>query len=168
MSLATNTRVQMGKRLLQDLQLAVPQFTYTQSEYTDGNGAYDAILSITDSSANPIALVAIVAKSFFGFNVVAELSSNAAVGLPETDCFFVMDTSIGSITYDSVAQMLHETFRLGAASTQIINQSAAHGFTAMQALVFPGYTIPSTPVTPSYANVTSTIANDARLGAVGA
>lgn len=81
MALASNQKEQMAKRLKQDLELLAPEFTASMA---------DSSTVELKSGSTVIALLSIRQRSFSGFNVVAELSSSAAEGLPEHEMWLVV------------------------------------------------------------------------------
>lgn len=146
MALATNTKQQMIKRLKRDLELAHPEIAIVDSPDASGNPGL--MLSIASVDVSHILLKS---RSFNGFNVVAELSSSAAEGLPETDLFLQIDNNAAGMSYDVAAKIMHKAGKLGCSVIKLIASAASPA--AANAID---------------ANVTSEIANDARLGAVGA
>lgn len=85
MALATNQKEQMAKRLQADAQILAPEFAVSST--TDANGNPVVLFK---SGATVIAEMAIVPRSFNGFQIVAELSSSAAQGLPENEMWLVV------------------------------------------------------------------------------
>jgi len=87
MPLANNQREQLAKRLKADIELREPDFIVTPETASTG----EPILKIEDSGGT-IAFAAISKREFAGFNVVAELSSSAAEGLPEHITWLAVDS----------------------------------------------------------------------------
>jgi hypothetical protein len=146
MSLPTNSRIQMMKRLKQDIQYSIPSLTITDSPLSTGEPGIMLSVSGTD-----VAHVAIKGRDFNGFNVVADLSSSAAVGFPESELFLQIDTNAAGMDYNMAAKIMHNVSKLGCSINKVIASTASPA--AANAVD---------------ANVTAEIANDARLGAVGA
>jgi hypothetical protein len=135
------------ERLTRDLQLIAPEFTLVSDQLPDGSPA----LKIEDASANIIAYVAINPLHFNGFQVVAELSSSAAEGLPEHRMWLAINTSQSAMNYNEAAVLVQATARIGCAQLNLIVTTSA----LSSAII-------------ADANITRVIPNDARLGASGA
>jgi hypothetical protein len=153
MALATNTRYQLAARLVADLQLT-NGMTVTQSQ-TLGNGgnpgcpvAGDPLLTVFNSAGTKIALISVDQLTFNGFNVVAELSSSAAVGLPEHTIYLL----------ENSANTQLDTSLLAATVKRMSTATIKFGFTAVGNL---------TEANLSDANIAYQLPNDARLGASG-
>ena len=146
MSLPTNSRIQMMKRLKQDIQYSIPSLTITDSPLSTGEPGLMLSVAGVDVSH-----VSIKGRDFNGFNVVADLSSSAAVGFPESELFLQLDTNAVGMDYNMSSRIMHNVAKLGCSITKLIASTAS----------------PS-PANALDANVTAEIANDARLGAVGA
>jgi hypothetical protein len=146
MALANNQRFQLMKRFKRDLQIVGPE--YFQSDDALANG--DPALKLALSSGGPVvAYVAITRKTFNGFQVVAELSSSAAEGLPEHDMWLAIDnTAIDVLKMAKLSSFAH---RIGAASLKIVSAGA-----------------PPTSASIAESNVSLELPNDPRIGASGA
>lgn len=142
MALANNQRHQMAKRLNADIPKL--EATYTAS-LVDYNGDPEVI--VKDSSAVVVARILLKQRSFSGFNVVAELSSSAAEGLPEHECWLDMKDSL---TFDKIAKLVKACDQVGASSLKILSSAAPAEADLIDA------------------NVLAEIPNNARLGATGA
>jgi hypothetical protein len=155
MSLATNTRDQIVRRLKRNIELTVPNSTVVLSQCTsaDAVAAGESPSLIVSISAVAVAYIAALPKSFNGFNVVAELSSTSANGLPETDLFLQFDEAAASYSIDAVQRLVYQCGRMGCSELDIINTSAEETLDGSEIL---------------YANITTQIANDPSLGGVGA
>lgn len=141
MALANNQRDQLAKRLKADIEVR-EGYTVDLSYLSSG----DPLLTIKNTSATIIAYCSIARRSFDGFNVVAELSSSAAEGLPEHVAYMLVDSDEA----DAVkAKLSVYAYSLGCSSTKL-------GFKAV---------IASSDLVD--ANVNAEIPNSARLGAVG-
>jgi len=150
MALANNQRYQLAERLQADLQLT-NGMTVTSSQTTGTNyaGAVgDPLLLVADSAGTNVALIWITQRTFNAFNVVAELSQSAAVGLPEHICYQLTNSGGSQIDTTLVAAIVK---RLGTSSVQ-------YGFVAVGSLTEANLTL---------ANVTFELPNDSRLGASG-
>jgi hypothetical protein len=151
MSLATNTRIQLGERLQADLRLREPSWTistaYALGTTPTGPNAGDPLISVV-VSGSLVAEVALSAMQFNGFNVVAELSSSAAQGLPETVAYLLTDTTQSQLV----------TQKLGAYVKQLGTAALNVGFVASASINEAAF-VPS--------NIAFTIVNDARSGAAG-
>jgi hypothetical protein len=153
MALATNTRDQLGKRLAADLALT-NGMTVTVAQ-TLGNGgnpgcpiAGDPLLTVFNSAGTKIALISIDQFTFNGFNVVAELSSSAAVGLPEHMTYLLVNSAASQLDTSLLSAVVK---RLGTATIK-------YGFVAVGSL---------TEANLSDANIAFQLPNDSRLGASG-
>lgn len=146
MSLSTNSRQQMIKRIKQDIKFSMPAVVTTDAP--QANGEPGIMLSIAGVNVSHIALSP---RSFNGFQVVAELSSSAAEGFPETDLYLQLDTDAAGMNHNVAAQIVHNASKLGCSMIKMIASTASPA--AANAID---------------ANVTAEIPNDARLGAVGA
>jgi hypothetical protein len=147
MSLASNHRFQLMKRLKRDMELAAPEFALSDESVDSGaNPALRLKIAGTD-----VALIAIRRKSFNGFQVVAELSSSSAEGLPEHDMWVQVDTDAAGVTVAKAAKIASMAAKIGCASMKLVFSTAAP---AEAQLI--------------EANISEDIGNDARLGATGA
>lgn len=145
MALATNTRIQMMKRLKRDIQLSIPSLVITDSPAGSEPGIMLSVAGVD------VAHASIKPKTFNGFNVVAELSSSAAEGYPESELYLQIDTNAVGMDYNMAAKIMHNASKLGCSLIKLIASTAAPD-----------------PANAIDSNVTAEIANDARLGAVGA
>ena len=100
MPLANNQRDQLGDRLEADIKLREPGFTVTRA-----TGATGEPILLVDSGSGVDAAFCISKRTFSGFNVVAELSSSAAEGLPEHICWVAVDTGASQILSMKYMQM---------------------------------------------------------------
>lgn len=148
MALASNTKEQLAKRLKADLQVRFPTYTVNVSSAAGGQvpTAGDPLLTIINASSVTVAVVAIDRLSYNGFNVVAELSSSAAEGLPE----HVMN----ALVLSSAGQLV--TAQLFMAFKELSTASIRFGF---------GATVNETNL--STANLVNEWANTARYGQSG-
>lgn len=141
MALASNTKEQLAKRLKADIELR-EGYTAELGQLASG----DPVLTIKDASATLLAYCSIARRSFNGFNVVAELSSSAAEGLPEHIAYLLMDSDNSALINSKLAVYVSQ---LGCSSMKL-------GFKS---------TIATSDLTD--ANVNAEIPNSARYGAVG-
>lgn len=88
MALASNTREQLAKRLKAEIEVREIGFVADMGLTSAG----DPLLTIKNASGTTVAYASIARRSYNGFNVVAELSSSAAEGLPEHVLFMLMDS----------------------------------------------------------------------------
>lgn len=141
MALASNTKEQLAKRLKADIELRDSSLTVV----SDVSSAGDPVLTIK-SGATVVGLCMISRRSFAGFNVVAELSSSAAEGLPEHVAFLLQLNTNSQLLTAKLAMVVKQ---LGTSSVQL-------GFKAA-------------PVIADLvaANVSEEIPNDSRVGAAG-
>ena len=146
MALQTNQRQQMIKRIKQTIKLSIPSVTVSDAPLASGEPGIMLTIASVD-----VAHISLQPKTFNGFNVVAELSTSAAVGFPETELFLQLDTAAAGMSYDMAAIIMHNASKLGCSSIKVIASTASPA--AANAVD---------------ANVTSEIANDAILGSVGA
>lgn len=100
MPLANNQKEQLADRLEADIKLREPSFTVTRDL-----GASDEPILLVDSGSGVDAAFAISKRTFDGFNVVAELSSSAAEGLPEHIAWVAVDTGATQILSMKYMQM---------------------------------------------------------------
>lgn len=143
MALASNTKEQLAKRLKQDLEKAAPELQVSALQAAaDGQPK----LEIKDASDALIAIAQIKRKTFNGFNIVAELSSSAAEGLPEHECWLVLKDDQDQAMTAKLAILGH---RLGCASFKLVASAAPAEGDAVEA------------------NVTLELGNDPRHGASG-
>jgi hypothetical protein len=118
MALATNTLLQIQKKLQAILVARFPGYVVSPSVDANGNPA----LILNDGSADRAAM-AIVQRSYNGFNVVAELSASAAVGLPETVIMLAIRSDATQVLTADIAMSVKEmgtssmTFAFPAAAT---------------------------------------------------
>lgn len=141
MSLASNTSDQLAKRLKADLQLRDASLTVDMSL----NAAGEPLLTVKNG-ATVEACIALQRLSYNGFNIVAELSSSAAQGLPEHVCYLQILNSLGQLKAAKYGMFVKA---LGTAALKL-SFNAAPGEANM-----------------TDANVAEQIANDARLGTAG-
>jgi hypothetical protein len=148
MALATNTKYQLADRLQADLQFA--GYTVTRALATGSNevAAGDPLLTVVNSGSTKVALISIDQRTYNGFNVVAELSSSAAVGLPEHVCYLAINSAASQL---DTAQLALITKRLGTSSVQLSFQAVGNLDEAHLLA----------------ANVSAEVANDPRNGASG-
>jgi hypothetical protein len=155
MSLATNTRDQLVKRLARDIVLTIASASTQVSQCASADaviaGESPAILVSIGGVA--VAYIAFLAKAFNGFQVVAELSSSSANGLPETDLFVQFNQASAAYNVDILARLVYAAGRIGCATLNIINSASYETLDGSQIL---------------YANITTQIVNDSRAGGVGA
>jgi len=111
MPLANNQREQLVKRLEADIKLREPSFTITKDFGSNG----ETILLI-DSGSGVDAAFTVSKRTFEGFNVVAELSSSAAEGLPEHVAWVAVDTGATQILSMKYMQMAVD---VGASSVKV-------------------------------------------------
>jgi hypothetical protein len=111
MPLANNQRDQLGDRLEADIKLREPGFTVTRDV-----GATGEPIFLVDSGSGVDAAFAISKRTFDGFNVVAELSSSAAEGLPEHITWVAVDTGASQILSMKYMQMAVD---VGASSVKV-------------------------------------------------
>lgn len=134
MALGNNTRWQIAHKLQADI--GVLYGTSVQIQNDNGNPAI--LLS-------GIALFEIQQRSFDGFQMLAELSSTSAQGMPEHTLIFVVSSSASLVDMAKVSKL---AFGMGLSSVQLISSAS-----------------------PALSDVSGTvlaeIANDLRLGAVG-
>jgi|GEM_PF-6128817 len=142
MALASNTREQLAKRLKADIEIREAGYVADLGSTAAG----DPLLTIKNAAGTVIAYANIARRSFSGFNVVAELSSSAAEGLPEHICYMLIDSDEANAVK---AKLSIYAFTLGCSSTKL-------GFMS---------TITAADLTD--ANVAIEIANSGRYGAVG-
>lgn len=105
MPLANNQREQLGSRLEADIGLREPGLTITKSL-----GADNEPIFLVSSGGNEEAAFAIEKRSFDGFNVVAELSSSAAEGLPEHITWLAIDTGATQLFAAKMMQLAVNVF----------------------------------------------------------
>lgn len=141
MSLASNHKDQMAKRLKADLELR------GYSATIDLTAANDPLLTIK-SGATKLAICQITRRSFNGFQVVAELSTSAAEGLPEHIAYLLVDSAASQLNTSKLAMFVKA---LGTSSMKL-------GFVVNASL---------TEANLTDANVAAEIGNDARSGASG-
>jgi hypothetical protein len=142
MALANNHREQMAKKLKADLQLLAADLACKLSD-----DAGDPLIELK-SGSTVVALLKIQRRKFDGFQMLAELSSDSAQGLPEHECWVaIRDT----MAHDRFAKISKAAFGIGASSLKLVVKNGADP--ASSDLV--------------EANVTAEIPNSARLGAVG-
>lgn len=147
MALATNTKDQLAKRLQADIQLREPTYTVDSSTQVTAVPG-DPLLTVKDAGASKIAIIAIDRRTFSGFQVVAELSSSAAEGLPEHVAYMLIDTAQSQTV---VSKMVMYLGHIGFSSVKV-------GFVASGSL---------TEANLTDANVAFELANDPRYGASG-
>lgn len=142
MSLASNQKEQMAKRLKADLALLAPELAAASLQDSDSN----PVIQLKDGS-DVVALAAIKRRSFNGFNVVAELSASAGEGYPEHELWLaVIDTT----TLARQTKLTKLCAEMGCSSMKLVVTEAAP---ALADLVD--------------ANVSLELPNSARLGSVG-
>ena len=142
MALSSNQKEQLAKRLKADYELRSLGLTVELGAHSVSG---DPLLTLK-VGATVVALCLISRRSFVGFNVVAELSSSAAEGLPEHIAYLLQ--------LNSNSQLL--TAELAMVAKQLGTSSIKLGFKAA-------------PVEADLtdANVAGEFANDARNGASG-
>ena len=111
MALASNHKEQLAKRLKADLEIRNPSLTVDLSVRSSG-----APLLTVKSGATIVSVVSVVQRSFSGFNVVAELSSSAAEGLPE---HVVNMLQLSTNSQLLTSKLTLTAFSLGASSLNI-------------------------------------------------
>ncbi len=136
----TNQREQMAKRLKQDLEKLAPEFSVAPSTYNS-----EPLLSISDNTG-VVALAWLKPRSFEGYNIVAELSSDAGQGYPETELWLDV---INSTSLARMAKLVKAATHIGASSFKLLTSAA--------------------PATADLvdANVVEELPNDPRIGASG-
>ena len=141
MALASNVRDQLAKRLKADIELRDASLVATIGASAGG----DPLLTIK-SGATVVALCLISRFTYSGFNVVAELSSSAAEGLPEHSAYLMQLNTNSQLLTAKLAMVVK---MIGTASVKL-------GFSAA-------------PVEGDLiaANVAEEFPNDARSGAAG-
>lgn len=142
MALASNTKEQLAKRLKADIELRDASLTVVSEVAASG----DPVLTIK-SGATVVGLCQISRRSFSGFNVVAELSSSAAEGLPEHVAYLLQ--------LNTNTQLL--TAKLAVVVKQLGTSSVKLGFKAAPVI--------ADMVDDTY--VSEEIPNDSRAGASG-
>ena len=111
MPLANNQREQLVKRLEADIKLREPSFTVSREDAATGE-----VVLLVDSGSGVDAAFTISKRTFDGFNVVAELSSSAAEGLPEHIAWVAVDTGASQILSMKYMQMAVDA---GASSVKV-------------------------------------------------
>lgn len=136
--LKSNETEQMIKHLQADLKLIAAEFSIEKP-------SENAL--VIKSGAEAKACIVLKRRSFSGFNILNELSSEVGQGFPEHEAFVVFkaDASLAAI-----AKIVKATAAIGCSSMKICQTAAA----------------PS-EADASDANLVAELANDARLGAVG-
>jgi hypothetical protein len=151
MALATNTRFQLAERLQADLQLTNGYAVVSSLTAGTGSGgapqANDPFLMVSLGGTNKAA-ICISQRHYNSFNVVAELSSSAAEGLPEHVAYVLISTAASQTDTALIAAIVK---RLGTSSVKF-------GFVAVGNLDEAHMTD---------AAVAYELPNDARLGASG-
>ena len=142
MPLANNQREQLAKRLKADIELRESDWVVTTSTATGG----EPVLEV-DNGSGDIAFFAISKRTYAGFNVVAELSSSAAEGLPEHITWLAVDTGASQL---ETAKLMKIASDLGASSIKLAFQA----------------TVDSTDVLDE-AKVVAELPNNTRSGASG-
>lgn len=134
MALANNQRLQMAQKLQADLKISM-----------------GLVIQMQDDNGNPAMVGSDVAfeirqRQYNGFQMLAELSSSSAQGLPEHELWFVANNDL---TLDAMAKYSKLAFSVGASSVKLVLSDAP----ALEDMID--------------ANVVAEIPNDIRLGAVG-
>ena len=142
MPLANNQREQLAKRLEADIKLRHPDYVVTASQAATG----EPVLGVNNGSAD-IAYFAVSKRTFDGFNVVAELSSSAAEGLPEHILWLAVDTGATQLENSRMMKLASD---LGTSSIKLAFEA----------------TVDSSDVLDD-AKVVDELPNDARNGASG-
>jgi len=140
MALASNTRDQLALRLRQNIERLAPEWAVSASHESG-----DPAIKVTEDS-DTIAAIVIRRKSFVGLNIVAELSSSAAEGLPEHDVFLVIKDDLSPA---KAAKLTKAATLLGCASLKVCEKAAPSASDAAES------------------SVTAEIPNSADFGAVG-
>lgn len=155
MALANNQRYQLAERLQADLQLTNSYQvvrTVTQGTGSVSAGAPvagDPLLSVSSAGGTLLALIAIDQRTFNSFNVVAELSQSAAVGLPEHICYVIVNSAASQLDTSLISAIAK---RLGTSSMKLSFQSVGNLIEANM----------------TDANIAYELPNDSRNGASGA
>ena len=124
MALKSNTREQLAKRLAEDLRQISPELAQVRS---------------VDSAGNPVVQLAgkfwlvVRQRSFNGFQVVAELSSSAAEGLPEHELWLVANSTTADII--EMAKVMKAAAQLGCSSIKVVSKAGATLADAIEAEV---------------------------------
>jgi len=142
MPLANNQREQLGKRLKADIGLRKPDLVIDESVSANGEPIF-----VVSAGGNEEAAFAVSKIEFAGFNVVAELSSSAAEGLPEHITWLAIDTGATQLF---AAEMMQLAVNLGTSSIKLAFEA----------------TIDKDDVLDD-AKVVAELPNSARLGASG-
>lgn len=116
MPLANNQREQLGKRLKADIQLRKASLTLTESVATGGEPVI-----LVSAGGDEEAAFAVSKREFSGFNVVAELSSSAAEGLPEHITWLAVDTGATQLF---AAEMMQLAVDVGASSVKLVFEAS--------------------------------------------
>jgi hypothetical protein len=118
MALATNTRFQLADRLNADLVLAGYTVTASLTAGTGSGGApqaNDPFLMVSLGGTNQAA-ICISQRHYNSFNVVAELSSSAAEGLPEHVAYVLINSAASQLNTANIAAIAK---RLGTSSMKL-------------------------------------------------
>lgn len=118
MALATNTRFQLADRLNADLSATNGYVVSSSLTLGTGSGgapqANDPILTVSLAGTNQAA-ICISQRHFNSFNVVAELSSSAAEGLPEHVAYVLINSSATQVNTTLISAIAK---RLGTSSVK--------------------------------------------------
>lgn len=112
MSLPSNLIPQLSRRAIATIQKLYPGYTVT---------ALDTATLQVNTGGTVTAVIGFIQKSFNGFNIVAELSSSAGNGQPETECW--LDLNTAASIQDSV-QLSKVCANLGCASIKLVTSAA--------------------------------------------
>jgi len=134
----SNQSEQMAKRLKSELQALAPELTCT---------ILDSEVTVFDG-ATVIALIKLARRTFDGFNIAYELSSEVGQGFPEHDCWFAVKSDI---TRSRFARVSKAVFAVGCSEVKLIETSASPAESDL-----------------ADANVVVVIPNDGRIGSIGA
>lgn len=119
MALATNTRFQLADRLSADLSTTNGYVVTASMTAGTGSGgapqANDPLLMVSLAGTNQ-ALICISQRHFNSFNVVAELSSSAAEGLPEHVAYVLINSAATQVNTALISAIAK---RLGTSSIKL-------------------------------------------------
>lgn len=140
----SNQTDQMARRLQQFLAKQAPELTSTIGIAADG---VSPLLTIK-ASGSTVALCRLNRRSFVGYNIVGELSSDMAQGFPEHECWLSI---ISAMAADRVSKLAIITAKVGCADFYL-SQSA---------------TPAESDMATSSGNFLLNLSNSAELGSVG-
>lgn len=135
--LKSNETEQMIKRLKADLKIIA----------ADLSSESDSESITLKSSGTAVAVIVLKRRSFEGFNILNELSSEVGQGFPEHEAYVVLKADAALAV---IAKVVKATAAIGCSSMKIAQTSAAPA-----------------KADAVDANVVAELAADARLGAVG-